>query len=635
MFSNIWNGITSGLSSVYNTVSNALGFGGQTANASQAMQFPVASGTQLNPPAPTPTSTVNGITYYNGYSPTIQNQGTAIINGVSQPVRYDSSIQVTPASGGMPSTFTPSANTSTQSYSSSGQSGANFNYPSAPASLTSGSLTGGTSPITPSSPSSAYSAPRSYAGTAIVGNIATGADPTTGLYPGTTPALNADGTINTTNTAGQKTDTQRAQDYVQSLLAPPSETDAYNKAVAQTGLLTAQQQKNNTQNQINGITAKMNSDILQLRGTAEQNGVTEAVYGGQQAEVTREATIQLLPLQAQLAVDQGNLQLATDNTNTLFKIYADDAKNAVDQYNDGVKAIYDAGTADEKKQADDLLWQKNFNADQVKSASTAQATVANEFIKSGNMEAYKAITSIPTPSNVNSPTFAEDFKAYQQDVSSAVAYYGGSTASENVSIQDGNGNNISVPTSVAPYVATSYNGVNYVDASTLQGTAAEKKQIVDQAQAAGLKVILNKNSVLDLTNIKDANNKLDTATTLLNDITQPDALARDLGGYGLTQLGVLAQTNPKAAIAQSLPIIGLDILKAISGVQGFRGNQSAIQQIQDHLPKPTDTATVAEGKVEFIRKLLTDREVAIVGENPNPPSAVTGTSEDFRAKYGY
>lgn len=183
----------------------------------------------------------------------------------------------------------------------------------------------------------------------------------------------------------------------------------------------------------------------------------------------------------------------------------------------------------------------------------------------------------------------------------------------NVSILDGNSNPISVPTSVAPYVGTSSNGTNYVDASTLQGTATDKKKIIDEAQAAGLKVILNKNSILDLTNIKDANSKLDSVTSLLNDISQPDALARDLGGYGLTTLGALAQTNPQAAIAQSVPIVGLDVLKAISGVQGFRGNQTAIQQVQDHLPKATDTAEVVKGKVDFIRKLLNDRENAITG----------------------
>jgi hypothetical protein len=207
---------------------------------------------------------------------------------------------------------------------------------------------------------------------------------------------------------------------------------------------------------------------------------------------------------------------------------------------------------------------------------------------------------------------------------------------DNVSVLDGNGNPISVPTDVAPYLNTSNSGVNYVDASTLQGTASDKKSIIDQAQQAGLKVILNKNSVLDLNNIKDANSKLDTATQLFQDIDQPDALARDLGGAGLTQLGILAQTNPKSAVSQSIGIIGLDILKGISGVQGFRGNQSAIQQVQDHLPKATDTADVVKGKIDFIRSLLDDRENALVGKPKNTtPTTVKANGQDWNVGQVY
>ncbi len=54
--------------------------------------------------------------------------------------------------------------------------------------------------------------------------------------------------------------------------------------------------------------------------------------------------------------------------------------------------------------------------------------------------------------------------------------------------------------------------------------------------------------------------------------------------------------------------------QAISGVQGFRGNQSAIQQVTDHLPKITDTVDTINQKVAYIRALVSDREDSIVGK---------------------
>ncbi len=186
-------------------------------------------------------------------------------------------------------------------------------------------------------------------------------------------------------------------------------------------------------------------------------------------------------------------------------------------------------------------------------------------------------------------------------------------SSGNTIVQDSKGNNISVPVSVAPYVNTSNSGVSYADLSAIQGTAAEKKQIVDQAQASGLKVILNKNTSADLVNIGDANAKLDSISTIMAGIDQPDALSRDLYGLGLSKLAVMAQTDPQKAAAGSLQSVGLDILKAISGIQGFRGNSSVVQQVTEHLPSIYDTNAVAQQKITYIRALISDRENSILG----------------------
>ncbi len=282
---------------------------------------------------------------------------------------------------------------------------------------------GTTTAISPSSPGS-----NNYHGAVTGANISVGADPVTGMFPPQVDAGGATGAKGQTGGTEQpKTAQQNFDDYLKNIKAPPSEADAYNRAQNEGGLLQAQQQRNNTQNEINGITSKMNTDLLNLRGTAGKEGVTEAVYGGQQAEVTREASIRLLPLQAQLAADQNNLQLAQDHTDTLFKIYADDAKNSVTSYNDNLKLAWDFFTTSEKKKAEETLWQKNFNADLVKKEMDNQSDIAKELLKTGNTSAYKAITSVRPPTNVNSPTYAQDFENYKKDLASTVAKYGIST----------------------------------------------------------------------------------------------------------------------------------------------------------------------------------------------------------------
>lgn len=183
-----------------------------------------------------------------------------------------------------------------------------------------------------------------------------------------------------------------------------------------------------------------------------------------------------------------------------------------------------------------------------------------------------------------------------------------------VPITDGNGKTSYVPINLAPYYNVSNSGVEYIDASALEGTAAQKRDLVNEATKAGYKVITNKNTAADLINIKDANSKLDSISTTMAGIGQPGWVSRLAGGLGLTWLETATQSNPQKAAAGALQAVGLDILKAISGVQGFRGNQSAVQQVTEHLPKITDTVDTINQKIAYIRQLISDREDAAVGK---------------------
>ncbi len=194
-----------------------------------------------------------------------------------------------------------------------------------------------------------------------------------------------------------------------------------------------------------------------------------------------------------------------------------------------------------------------------------------------------------------------------------------------VPVSGNNGTSVNVPLSVAPYYNTSNSGIGYMDASSIQGTATEKAQAIKDAQLAGIKVITNKNTAADLTNITDANAKLDTIGSIMAGIGQPNALSRSLYGIGFTKFAELTQSNPQQAAAGALQAVGLDILKAMSGVQGFRGNSTVVQQINEHMPTIYDTVDTANQKIDYIRQLISDREDGILGK-PKGPDLSTFTN---------
>lgn len=171
-----------------------------------------------------------------------------------------------------------------------------------------------------------------------------------------------------------------------------------------------------------------------------------------------------------------------------------------------------------------------------------------------------------------------------------------------------------IPQALKPYVKQSADGTWYMDLSSV--SASQRDSLT--TEAGDLPVITDKNQSADLANIRDVNSKLKTVATIMGDLDQPDALSRDLGGAGLTVFASMAQTNPKAAAAGALNDIALDVLKSISGVQGFRGNATAVQQVKDSLPSITDTQDTAAQKLGIVGQLISDRESGILGENgPN------------------
>lgn len=136
----------------------------------------------------------------------------------------------------------------------------------------------------------------------------------------------------------------------------PSGEDVQRRLERETGIRDLRQQEANQAAQLNSIIAQRDANVLRVTG--QGRGIPEAIIGGQQAQINKEAAIQALPLQAQLAATQGNIALAQDHINTWGKILMQDAQNEYNKEIMMADAVYEY--ADKRQQGiiDDLKAQK-------------------------------------------------------------------------------------------------------------------------------------------------------------------------------------------------------------------------------------------------------------------------------------
>jgi hypothetical protein len=157
-----------------------------------------------------------------------------------------------------------------------------------------------------------------------------------------------------TSTATGQTDYEKMfQNYLDQKKAnpEPSTGDIYAQESAAAGIAQKQQDVANFSAQLNTITAQAQADQLALTG--QGRGIPEAIIGGQQAQIAKEAAIRALPIAAQLAAAQGNLQLAQSHLDQVYKIRVDDAMAQYKYKNSVIDAVYEFATAAEKKKLEE------------------------------------------------------------------------------------------------------------------------------------------------------------------------------------------------------------------------------------------------------------------------------------------
>lgn len=403
---------------------------------------------------------------------------------------------------------------------------------------------------------------------------------------------------------------------------------------------------NNTITQKTADLATYDANQQQIQNNISQQPVAMSIITGQQAEQARQSAITRASMvseigmyNAQVQATQGNITLATKTAQDAIDAKYQPILDQIQIQKDQLAAIQPLLTSADAKDAANQSLKISQYQNQIAQQKTDEANVAAVALEAANNGAPSDVVAaigkatdqtgaLSAAKGYLSDTTAKAIQVAQLtklNLENAAAVKAAAGGSGNVVLQNPvTGAGVNVSSDLAPYVNFSSNGNSYMDASTLEGTAAQKSAMINEATTAGLKVITNKNTATDLGNIRDATNKLNSISTIMAGLAQPSVLSRDLGGLGLTKLATLTQSDPQKAAAGALSAVGLDMLKALSGVQGFRGNTAVVQQINDHMPTIYDTVDTVNQKVAYIQGLISDREDALVGAPANPPSMYAG-----------
>lgn len=155
--------------------------------------------------------------------------------------------------------------------------------------------------------------------------------------------------------------------------------------------------------QLNNIVAQQNADLLRLRGIGSQEGVTETVYGGQAAQINREAAIKALPVQAALSAAQGNLELAQDYLTQLTTWKTEQINNDYLYKKELYTSISDYVKGEDKRKLEELEKKNDRAYEEAKSNVERQDSWAKFAIDNGYPDIARRIATLtPTTSSFNS-----------------------------------------------------------------------------------------------------------------------------------------------------------------------------------------------------------------------------------------
>jgi hypothetical protein len=111
---------------------------------------------------------------------------------------------------------------------------------------------------------------------------------------------------------------------------------------------------NNLTGKLNNIQARAQAELLRTEQDAADSDVTKNVYAGQASRISREAAIQALPIQAQLAAAQGDLASARQYVSEMFQIQSQDALAQYQFKSSVIDSVYQFADKQEQRRLDEI-----------------------------------------------------------------------------------------------------------------------------------------------------------------------------------------------------------------------------------------------------------------------------------------
>lgn len=182
----------------------------------------------------------------------------------------------------------------------------------------------------------------------------------------------------------------------------PDNAAIESKLRKQLGIEKKQKAVNDLTGQLNAIVNKGQANQLSLIG--QGRGIPEAIIGGQQAQIGRETAIAALPVQAQLEAAQGNLEMANDSLDRLFKIYSDDATNRYNAKNKMFEMVYNIADKKEQRLLDEKKLQNERAYQETQALNDERASYAKMAFANNQSSLGAKIAAL----DYKSPTFKQD-----------------------------------------------------------------------------------------------------------------------------------------------------------------------------------------------------------------------------------
>lgn len=193
--------------------------------------------------------------------------------------------------------------------------------------------------------------------------------------------------------------------------------DTYGVSDKQAGrdFRNAQQEVQQYTSQLNQITASRDAAALSLEG--QGRGQTGSFVGGEQARINREAAIQALPVQAQLAAAQGNLEVAKSHVDSLFQMKVKDIETQQAYKQTVANTFMSVANAQQQNLLNAAIADSNARADMKKTAMNDAKSIAMQAIEYGQSSLARNVMSLDT----TSPTYQQDVLKAMGQLSKPVA----------------------------------------------------------------------------------------------------------------------------------------------------------------------------------------------------------------------